>query len=203
MKIREKLSIVLLFCGGLLFILPLSGNRSFTGNPRKVLSGVLSEDAFFSPDQVARFIVNEDSTVQLIDIRPAKEFSNESFPSAVNVPYDVFAGSDPDKYLNNKQLKTIFIGNNDLDATSALTYARGLGYENTYALKDGLEGWKSTILETKFTGERISARENALFEVRTKAARLHTELNSLPDSLKAKFLESKKFNAKKLDGGCE
>jgi hypothetical protein len=32
---------------------------------------------------------------------------------------------------------------------------------------------------------------------------MFTTLNSLPDSLKAKFLESKKFSAKKLDGGCE
>jgi hypothetical protein len=32
---------------------------------------------------------------------------------------------------------------------------------------------------------------------------MFTELNNLPDSLKAAFLESKKFSAKKLDGGCE
>jgi hypothetical protein len=32
---------------------------------------------------------------------------------------------------------------------------------------------------------------------------MFTELNSLPDSLKAKYLESRKFSSKKLDGGCE
>jgi hypothetical protein len=32
---------------------------------------------------------------------------------------------------------------------------------------------------------------------------MFTEINSLPDSLKLKFIQSKHFAAKKLDGGCE
>jgi hypothetical protein len=32
---------------------------------------------------------------------------------------------------------------------------------------------------------------------------MFTEINSLPDSLRMKLLESKKLQAKKLDGGCE
>lgn len=203
MKIREKLTVVLLFFGALLSILPLTGNRSFTGNPDEVLSGLLNEDSYLSADQVARSIVNEDSTIQLIDVREAQAFREETFPGAVNVPYQDFTSGDPDKYLNDKNLKTVFIGNDDYDAALALAFARGLGYNNTYAMKGGLEGWKTTILESKFNGERISARENALFDTRARAARLFTELNALPDSLKTRFLESKKFSAKKLDGGCE
>jgi hypothetical protein len=58
-------------------------------------------------------------------------------------------------------------------------------------------------MNSKFTGEKISARENALYETRTRAKKMFTEMNSLPDSLKLKFILSKHLAAKKLDGGCE
>jgi hypothetical protein len=58
-------------------------------------------------------------------------------------------------------------------------------------------------MNSSFSGDRISARENAIFEIRTKAKKLFAEINSLPDSLKLQFIESKKLEAKKLDGGCE
>jgi len=32
---------------------------------------------------------------------------------------------------------------------------------------------------------------------------MFTEINSLPDSLKQKFIDSRRVAAKKLDGGCE
>ncbi len=73
----------------------------------------------------------------------------------------------------------------------------------SFVMAGGLSEWINTIMETRFSGERISARENALFEIRSKAGKLFSELNTLPDSLKVKFMESKKFSAKKLDGGCE
>ena len=59
------------------------------------------------------------------------------------------------------------------------------------------------VMNSSFTGDKISARENALFETRMKARKMFTEINSLPDSLKKKFLEAKHIAAKKLDGGCE
>ncbi|TFH49857.1 MAG: hypothetical protein E4G92_01165 [Bacteroidia bacterium] len=90
-----------------------------------------------------------------------------------------------------------------MEADFALVYARGLGYANSYVMDGGIGEWISTVIGTKFSGERITARENALFETRKRAGEMFTELNSLPDSLKTKYLESRKFSAKKLDGGCE
>lgn len=187
----------------MLAILPLTANRSFTNQPDNLLSDVLSRDVTFSVDQVAKFIVTEDSTFQLIDLRSATEYRKLCIPGSVNVPYPDFIENDPDIYLNNNSVKTIFYSNGDYDSNYALVYSRGLGYKNTYVMDGGLTEWLATVMETRFTGERISARENALFETRTRARKLFTELNSLPDSLKTKFMETKKFSAKKLDGGCE
>ena len=70
-------------------------------------------------------------------------------------------------------------------------------------MKGGLNEWFNTVMNSRFTGERITARENALFETRTRAKKMFTEMNSMPDSLKMKYIESEHLAAKKLDGGCE
>jgi len=187
----------------ILAFLPLTANRSFTVKPDVLITGVLDEATAFTVDQVADFIVREDTGFLLIDLRSADEYRKQAIPGAVNVPYSEFIRSDPEKWLGNRQIRTIFYSAGDLESDYALVYARGLGYENSYVMDGGLTEWITTVIKTKFTGERITARENALFETRRRAGELFTELNSLPDSLKMKYLESKKFSARKLDGGCE
>ena len=203
MNIRKEFSVLLLLLSLILALLPLSANRSFTAKPNKLLSEVLNEDASFTVDQVAEFIIREDNTVQLIDLRSPEEFRKQAIPGAVNIPYPEFVTKDPEIWLGNKNVRNIFYSAGDIESDYALVYARGLGYDNSYVMAGGVTEWIRTVMETKFTGDRITARENALFETRRRAGEMFTELNSLPDSLKMKFLESKKFSAKKLDGGCE
>ena len=203
MNIRKEFSVLLLLLSLILALLPLSANRSFTAKPGKLLSDVLNKDASFTVDQVAEFITREDNTVQLIDLRSPEEFRKQAIPGAVNIPYPEFVAKDPEIWLGNKNIRNIFYSDGDIESDYALVYARGLGYDNSYVMAGGVREWIRTIMETKFTGDRITARENALFETRRRAGEMFTELNSLPDSLKMKFLESKKFSAKKLDGGCE
>lgn len=203
MNIRIKISVLLFLLSLILALLPLSANRSFNAKPDRLLSEVLNEDASFTADQVAEFIVREDPSVQLIDLRSAEAFRNEAIPGAVNIPYATFISSDPDIWLNNKRVRSIFYSTGDIESDYALVYARGMGYDNSYVMAGGITEWKRTVTQTKFTGDRITARENALYETRRRAGEMFTELNSLPDSLKLKYLESRKFSAKKLDGGCE
>jgi rhodanese-related sulfurtransferase len=203
METRKKISLLLILLGILLAFLPLTANRSFTVRPVRLLSEVLNEEASFTVDQIAEFIVREDSTIQLIDLRSSEESKKMTMPGAINIPYSEFIRKDPEIYLNNKDIKNIFFSNGDLESSYALVYARGLGYKNSYLMEGGVSEWRKIIIETKFTGDRITARENALFETRKRAGDIFTELNLLPDSLKTRFLESKRFSAKKLDGGCE
>lgn len=203
MNPREKISICLLSIGLILALLPLSGSRSFTVRPQKLLSEVLDNSNYFTVDQVARFIVSEDSSVQIIDLRTPEEFRAVNIPGSVNIPYGKLLDSDPGSLLNNGKTRNIFYSNGDFDANYALAIARGLKNNNTNVMKGGLNEWFHTIMNSNFTGERISARENALFETRTSAKKLFTDMNSLPDSLKMKYVNSKHLAAKKLDGGCE
>ena len=63
-------------------------------------------------------------------------------------------------------------------------------------MKGGLNEWYKTVMNARFTGEKITPRENALFETRSKAGKIFTEMNSLPDSLKLRFFETKHLAAK-------
>lgn len=203
MNTRGKFSAGLLCLGFILALLPLSANRSFTAKPQKLVSEILDKKTYFTVDQVARFVISEDSTVQMIDLRPPEEFRSMNIPGSINVPYDKFLFNDPEGFLNNGKAKNILYSNGDFDSNYALVIASGLNYKNIYVMKGGLNEWFNIVMNSSFTGERISARENALFETRTRAWKLFTEINSLPDSLKLKLIEARHIAAKKLDGGCE
>lgn len=202
MHIRQILIIILLALGGLLALMPKPGKYALHGKPDRLWSSLVADSAHFTVDQVARFVVTEDSTIRLIDLRPASEYRICNIPGSVNLPYSEWLLKDPEPYLTGRN-KVILYSNGDRDAGYALTLARGMGFDHCYTMQGGLNEWYRMVMLSEFSGERISARENALFETRLKARRLFTEVNSMPDSLKAAFIASKRFDPKKLDGGCE
>jgi rhodanese-related sulfurtransferase len=203
MNIREKFSAGLLCVGLTLAILPYSGNLSITLKPQKLLDEAIDEKSFFTADQVARFIVSEDSTVRIIDLRSPEEFRSFNIPGSISLPYSEFLTNDPGSILNNKDLSYILYSNGDFESNYAIVLAKGMNIKNVFVMKGGLNEWFRTVMNSSFTGTRITARENALFETRTRARNMFTEINSLPDSLKRKFFEAKHLAVKKLDGGCE
>jgi sulfur-carrier protein adenylyltransferase/sulfurtransferase len=203
MNFREKFSVVIICMGLILAILPLSGNRSFIVSPKTLLTDVLDEQSYFTVDQVARFIVSEDSAIQIIDLRSPEEFKNMNIPGSINVPYSELLNSDPGTYLKEGSNINILYSNGDIFSNSALAVTKGLNYKNTYVMKGGLNEWFNIVMNSSFRGDIISARENALYETRTRARNIFIEMNSLPDSLKLKFFEAKHLARKKLDGGCE
>jgi rhodanese-related sulfurtransferase len=203
MNTREKFSAGLLCLGLILALLPLSGSRSFTIKPHKLLSEVLDNNTYLTVDQVARFLISEDSSVQIIDLRTPEEYREANIPGSINIPYSKYVENDPGTILNSGKAKNIFYSNGDFDSNYALAIARGLNIKNTYVMKGGMNEWYNIVMNSSFAGKRISARENALFETRTRAKKMFIEMNSMPDSMKLKYIESKHIAAKKLDGGCE
>jgi rhodanese-related sulfurtransferase len=203
MNIRGKFSIVLLCLGLILALLPLSGNISLIVKPQKLMAEILDEKTFFTVDQVARFIVSEETSIQLIDLRSPEEFRQLNIPGSINVPYYLLLKTDPGNYLTDKNIRYIFYSNGDLNSNYSLVVAKGLNYKNIYVMKGGLNEWFRTVMNSNFSGDKITARENALYETRLRAKRTFTEMNSLPDSLKMSFFEAKHIASKKLDGGCE
>jgi rhodanese-related sulfurtransferase len=203
MGTREKFSILLVLLGSIVAILPLRATRSLSGRPEKLLSESIGDSSGFTVDQVARFISDEDPSVRLIDLRSPGEYMRSGLPGSVNIPYRELLDRDPSTYLGSVNFINIFYSDGDIIPGYAVVLAGGLGYKNCYTMKGGMNDWYKTVMNSTFTGEKITARENAIFEARAKAGRLFRELNALPDSLRIKYFNSKRFNAKKLDGGCE
>lgn len=203
MIMRGKISAGLLCMGLIVALLPISAGRSLSVRPQKLMVELLDEKTYFSVDQVAKFLVTEDSTVQFFDLRSPGEFSAINIPGSINIPYNELLNNDPGKFLSDENIKKIFYSNGDFDSNYAFAIASGLNYKNIFVMKGGLNEWFKTIMNSNFSGDRISARENALFETRFRARKMFSEINSLPDSLKVKYIEAKHIAAKKLDGGCE
>ena len=203
MKSRIKISILLVGTGLILAFLPFNAARSFQLKPSELLEAAENENQSFSVDEVARFANNEDTTVQLIDVRTNKEFMESTIPGSINIPFEDLLNPDWEGYLNQKEVRNIFYSNDNQLATLTWTVTTGLGYTNNYVMKGGLNEWYFTVMLSKFEGDKITPRENALFENRYKARRMFTEMNSLPDSLKRQYLEAKRLEESQLDGGCE
>jgi rhodanese-related sulfurtransferase len=203
MEPRIKISVLLIGLGVLLAFIPYNSSETFRLKPDELLEKSLSDTIYFSADQVARFVNHEDTTVQLIDLRSKKEYLECNIPGSVNIPFEEFLNPDWQGYLNSKEIKTILYANGDQTANMAWAIAAGLGYENVYVMRGGLNDWFETVMLTRFEGDKITPHENIVFENRFKARRLFTQINSLPDSAKTQFIAAKRLKEAQLDGGCE
>ena len=202
MNARIQISILLVGLGILLAFMPNTASKTFKLKPAELLSKSASEEIYFTVDEVARFVNNEDSTILMIDLRSAAEFRKCNIPGSINIPFEDFLNPDFSGYLTQEKIRVVFYGNSDQLANMAWTIATGLGHENSFVMKGGLNEWYKTVMLSRFEGETITPRENALYENRYKARDIFTQINSLPDSLKTKFFDAKRLQQKKLDGGC-
>lgn len=203
MDARIKYSVLLVGVGIILAFLPFNASKSFRLKADELLSKSVSEEIYFSVDQVARFVNSEDSTVQIIDLRDADEFKVCNIPGAVNIPFYDLLNPLWEPVLNQKNVKNILYGNDDQTANYAWTIVTGMGYDHNYVMKGGLNEWFKTVMLSQYSGEKITPAENARFENRLNARKTFTQINSLPDSLKTRFFNAKMLKESKLDGGCE
>lgn len=201
MNTRVKISVLLIGLGVLLAFIPGGNGKTFRLKPGELVEKT-AQEKLFTVDEVARFVNNEDSTVQIIDVRSEDEFMACNIPGSVNIPLEKLTESGLENMLTSKNVRTIFYSNDDLLASMALTTATGMGTDNVFVMKGGLNEWFQTVMLSEYSGETITARENALFENRFKARAAFNQFNSLPDSLKTKYFDAKRLQQKKLDGGC-
>jgi 3-mercaptopyruvate sulfurtransferase SseA len=136
-------------------------------------------------------------------LRSAEQFRECNIPGSVNIPFPELLDQKWEGTVNQNVVKNIFYGNGDQTAVYAWMLTTGLGYRNNFILKGGLNEWFKTVINSQFTGEKITPAENIRFENRLNARRTFTQINSLPDSLKGMFFSSKRLKQSKLDGGCE
>ena len=83
--------------------------------------------------------MQKDSTIDLIDVRSPQEYAESHLAKAMNIPLYELATEAREKFTNKEQTLIVYCqsGNRSKHAMEIL---ERLGYQNVYALKDGLDG---------------------------------------------------------------
>ncbi len=202
-SVRFQVSIVLVVLAGLIMLLPESRKSAGELSVPEMLEKMNRSGYFLSVDQVAKGLVLEDSTILLVDVRDADAFRRVHIPGAVNIPVSDILNPDWYGYLNDPDISPVFYSNGNTLASEAWILCTQQGYTQGLIMSGGMNEWYRVVMESSFSGSRISASENALFEVRYRAREFFTRMNSMPDSLKTAYLEVKRKQEAELVGGCE
>ncbi len=203
MNTRIFLSVNLIALSIVLVFLPVNANRKGEVKPIEKVELLNVDNQAIEIDYAARYVAEQNSDFQFIDLRSAKEFLVFSIPGSINIPYEQLFDKKWQGYLNQAEKTNILYDNGDFKSCLAVSLLNNRGYKKNNYLQGGLNDWVAVIMNTQFKGGRISARENAKYENRLKARMLFTKINSLPDSLKNTFLEARLLEEEQLDGGCE
>ena len=79
MNTRVKISVLLVGLGVLLAFIPGGNGKSFRLKPGELVEKT-AQEKLFTVDEVARFVNNEDSTIQIIDVRSEGKFMDCNIP---------------------------------------------------------------------------------------------------------------------------
>ena len=204
MNIKYIISAALLIVlGVILAFLPEKQHNTEIG-PNKLLSELNDNTRFVSTDDVADLIIKAIPSVQLIDVRPAKEYNKFSLPNAINIPLDSILLPDWEAYIDQEGVKTIFFSNGTVYASQAWMLSRRQGFSNIFIMKGGLNRWIETIMQPKEPDQTASTTDIALYQFRKAAGQYFgggTQVTSSSKKKKKKVVKKRKRKAA-AEGGC-
>lgn len=202
---------VLFLLGFILLFLPHRKNINEV-TPGNLLLAISNEDRFYSPDKVARLIISEDPSVQLIDVRDAEEYNKFSLPGAINIPLSAILDKDEagnflwEGYLNDKTKTTIFYSNGSVYANQAWMLTKRLNFKNDYVMKGGLNQFFEEIILAEKPLNSAPQNEHDTYRFRKAAAMFfgggNTEINTDTKSTDVKTPPKKKKKEAEEGGGC-
>ncbi len=171
--------------------------------PQQLLRELIQPTRYVSTDQVAKFIIQNDPSLELIDVRGEDEFSNYSLPNAINIPLDSLMNKQNLLYFGIPGTKVVFIANDDIASDQAWVLTKRLGFNGTYVMKGGLNRWMETIIDPKEPGETDPATAFETYSFRKGAQMFFTGANSENvETSKIKVQVSRREKTNVVAGGC-
>ena len=143
---RIKLTTVLLGFGLIIAFVPENTTKPFRLTASEMLNEVQYGTELIHPDELADWLINNDPSIQLIDIRSADEFDNFHLDGAINIPLNQILDDEWVDFLDQDIKMNILYSNGTTRAHEAWMISRQLGYENNTVLMGGLNYWTETIL---------------------------------------------------------
>lgn len=144
---RTIIMIIVLLLAVLLLFLPEKDNSKVQIDPEQIHYELNQNTRFFSTDEIADLLINEDPSLILIDIRSSAEFEKYSLPGAVNIPLAEILNEENIPYFRRDHTKNVLFGNGTALSDQAWMILRRLGYKNLFVMKGGLNTWVETILQ--------------------------------------------------------
>ena len=170
MKPRLLLALIVIPLGIIIAAVPADKTKQFRLTADELLQEAGAGVQFISPDVVADMLVQQDPSLQLIDVRTPEEFAAFSLPGAINVPLSNLLADEYVDLLNQDARMNVFYSNGSVFANQAWMITRQLGYENNFVLEGGLNYWFSNILSAKEPAQTSPNEEFAKYDFRKSAA---------------------------------
>jgi rhodanese-related sulfurtransferase len=171
--------------------------------PDDLLWEIIQPSRYVSTDQVAKMIIQNDPSLELIDVRDEKSFESFSLPNTINVPLDSLTTEANLEYFGIPGTKVVFVSNDDIKADQAWVIAKRLGFDRMYVMRGGLNCWMKTIIQPVEPAEHAPLTEFATYEFR-KGARLYFTGAKAENSetKKVKVTVKRRKKEKAASGGC-
>jgi len=204
MRPRIFLSIILFLFGLIVAFKPATRYNSLELTAEELLNEATKEGNYISIDELVHKLINEDPSVQLIDLRDKVQFENYSLPGAINIPFEKLFVGDNIYYINQDVKQNIFYANGTSIANKAWLLTKVEGFENNYILQGGLNEWFSKMILAKDPGYESSTEEQELYSFRSAAKNYFTGGGLAPvvgGDAKKKSASKPKPKKKKPAGG--
>lgn len=171
--------------------------------PDELMREIIQPTRYVSSDQIARMIIKKDPSLMLVDVRSEDEFSEFSLPGAINIPIDSLINPENLSYFGIAGTKVVFVSNDDIKADQTWMLTKRLGYNSTYVLKGGLNGWMETIIDPQMPDENESKAAFETYSFRKGAQMYFTGAGAdNSESSKVDVQVQRKQKTTVAAGGC-
>lgn len=148
-------------------------------------------------DELAFRLIDNDNTLQIIDLRSAEEYKNLSLPHSQSINLKDLFIKDVKNILSIKHKKYIFVGNDELSSRQGAVLADMLGFENIFYLKGGLNEFRKEIINYQKPSEQNNREDIDTNRFREEASKV---IPVLIEKNKSNTAPVKK--SKRALGGC-
>ncbi len=171
--------------------------------PQQLLMEIVQPTRYVNTDLVAKMIIQNDPSLELIDVRSANEFGKFSLTNAINIPLDSLINESSLDYFGIPGTKVVFISNDDIEADQAWVLTKRLGFNSIYVMKGGLNRWMETIIQPQKPSDDSPLTAFETYEFRNGARLYFTGVKiDNEETGKVKVVVRRKKKSAAASGGC-
>ena len=170
--------------------------------PEDLMWEAVQPTKYFTVDQVATMIIDNDPTLELIDVRCVKDYDAFSIKNAINIPLDSLLSPNYEGYLGIEDMNVVFYANDNIKADQAWIIGRRMGFNSLYIMEGGLNSWIDCIINPQEpdASQPLTAFEQYEFRKGASIYFTGSQLEMSDKKASVKVVRRKKGAA--VAGGC-